>query len=85
MSLDRISLDDLLFAFTGTLVRVNRSLQQQDAGNGASGLRIKGGVIRVNAAPILKDETVDGKKITRIYLKLNGFEVKKTLGFEVNL
>jgi hypothetical protein len=85
MSSDRVSLDDLLLAFTGTLVHVNRSLQQQDAGNGATGLRIKGGAIRVNAIPVLKDETVDGKKITRIYLKLNGFEAKKTLSFEVNL
>jgi hypothetical protein len=88
MSLDKISLDELLLAFTETLIRVNRSLRQQDARNdaaGASGLRIKGGVIRANAAPILKDETVEGKKITRIYLKLNGFETKKALSFEVNL
>ena len=85
MSFDRISLDDLLLAFTGALVRVNRRLRQRDAGNGATGLRIKGGAIRVSAVPILKDETVDGEKITRIYLKLGGFEAKKTLSFEVNL
>jgi hypothetical protein len=81
-------LDELLCAFTGALVRVNHSLRRQDAGNGASGaagLRIKGGVIRVSAIPILKEETVDGEKITRIYLKLNGFEAKKILSFEVNL
>jgi hypothetical protein len=83
MSLDKISLDDLLLAFTETLVRVNRGLGRRDGG--APGLRIKGGAVRVNAAPILKDETVEGKKITRIYLKLNGFEAKKTFGFEVTL
>jgi hypothetical protein len=88
MSFDRISLDDLLLAFTGTLVRVNRSLRQRDAGNGAGGvpgLGIKGGAIRVTAAPVLKEETVDGEKITLIYLKLGGFEAKKTFGFEVTL
>jgi hypothetical protein len=85
MSFDKVLLDDLLLGFTGALVSVNRSLQQQDAGNGAPGLRIKGGVIKVNAVPILKDETVDGKKIMRIYLKLSGLEAKKTLSFEVNL
>jgi hypothetical protein len=85
MSLDRISLDDLLLAFTETLVRVNRGLGRRDGGGGAPGLRIKGGAIKVNAAPVLKDETVEGQKITRIYLKLNGFEAKKTFGFEVTL
>jgi hypothetical protein len=84
MSLDRISLDDLLLAFTGALVRVNRGLQR-DAGHGAPVLRIKGGTIRVSAVPILKEETVEGKKITRIYLKLGGFNAKKMLGFEVAL
>jgi hypothetical protein len=83
MSLDKISLDDLLLAFTGTLARVNRSLGQRD-GN-MPGLRIKGGAIRVKAVPILKDETAGAEKITRIYLKLNGFETKKTLSFEVTL
>ncbi|MDR1176593.1 MAG: hypothetical protein LBK83_14110 [Treponema sp.] len=87
MSLDKISLDEFLLAFTETLTRVNRSLQQRayNDATGASDLRIKGGAIRVNAVPVLKDETVDGKKITRIYLKLNGFEIKKILSFEVDL